>query len=257
MKLLVGILSLSAIIASNSACCCEFDDYSFYINVNTGVSSADSAHVVACCPPWSQATQGYNARLGKCPIAGFSVGCEWMHVVDFEVGIFNRSLFKYRKCQSSAIGNGSYTRKFDLDVTSILFSANFLGRSFACFSREVYCGKLYPIIGAGIGASNLLITNYRTTGLPPTGDSAPYASFSAENEHTLRRHVTYTFLVGLEYSCGDRWAIGTGYRWFNAGHFKGPRYQRVASGAAVDVASAQWKMRLRADEWFIALKIFI
>lgn len=113
------------------------------------------------------------------------------------------------------------------------------------------------MLGAGVGMSNLLITNYRTTGLAPTGDSAPYASFSAENQYTLRKNFTYTVLAGLEYSYKEYWAIGSGYRWLDAGHFKGPRYQRVASGSAVDVSGDAWKMRFRANEWFIEFKIFI
>ena len=186
-----------------------------------------------------------------------SVGCELLHVVDLEVNISNRSTFKYRKFQTPTTGGGSYTRKFDLNVTPILFSANLLGRGIPYFNWDIGCGKIYPVLGAGLGVSNLLITNYRTTGLPPTGDSSPYASFSAENQYTLRKNFTYTLLAGFEYNYNDCWAIGTGYRWFNAGHFKGPRYQRVASGSAVDVAGDAWKMRFRSNEWFIEFKIFI
>ena len=87
--------------------------------------------------------------------------------------------------------------------------------------------------------------------------AAAYASFSSENQYTLRRNFTYTLLAGLEYSYDDAWALSTGYRWFNAGHFKGPRYQRVASGSAVDVGCNAWNMRFRANEWFIEFKIFI
>jgi hypothetical protein len=177
--------------------------------------------------------------------------------VDLEVSISNRSTFTYRKFQTPTTGGGSYTREFDLDVTPILFSVNFLGRGIPHLNWNISCGKIYPVVGAGVGVSNLLITNFRTTGLPPSGASAPHASFSAENQYTLRKNFTYTALVGLEYSYKDYWAIGTGYRWFDAGNFEGPRFQRVASGAAVDVAGEEWKMRFRSNEWFIELKIFI
>ncbi len=86
------------------------------------------------------------------------------------------------------------------------------------------CGEIYPIIGAGIGVSNLILTNFRTTGLPPSGGSAPFASFSAENQYTLRKNFTYTALIGFEYAYKDCWAISTGYRWFDAGKFKGPAF---------------------------------
>ncbi len=250
-------LSLLAIIVSGAAkCYCRPQDYSFYIKVGSGISFSEPANVVAPSPPWNPAIQGYNSKLGNCPIASLSVGCEFVQVVDLEVSISNRSTFEYRKFQTPTTGGGSYTRKFDLNVTPILFSVNLLGRGIPYSHWNIGCGKIYPMIGAGVGISNLLITNFRTTGLPPTGASDPYASFSAENQYTLRKNFTYTLLAGLEYSYKDYWAIGTGYRWFNAGHFKGPRYQRVASGAAVDVSGDAWKMRFRANEWFIELKIF-
>ena len=128
---------------------------------------------------------------------------------------------------------------------------NLLGRDIECLNWDVACGKLYPIVGAGVGVSNLIITNYRTTGLAPSGDSAPFNSFSAENQFTHRNNFTYTARIGLEYNYNESWAIATGYRWFDAGKFKGPRYQRVSSGAAVDVAGEQWDMRFRSNEWFI------
>ncbi len=232
-------------------------DYYFYIKVDSGISFSESAKVVAPSATWSPAIQGYNSKLGNCPIAGFSVGCELFRIVDLEASISNRSTFNYRKFQTSTMGDGSYTRRFDLNVTPILFSANLLGRGIPYLHGNMGRGKIYPILGAGLGVSNLLITNFRTTGLPSTGGSAPDASFSAENQYTLRKNFTYTLFAGLEYSYKNYWAIGSGYRWFNAGHFKGPRYLRVASGSAVDVAGDQWKMRFRANEWFIEFKIFI
>lgn len=258
MKLLLATLSLLAITVSGSAkCCCEPCDYSYYIKVGSGISCSESANIVAHSPPWNPAIQGYNSKLGNCPIASLSIGCELMHCMDLEVSISNRSTFEYRKFQTPTAGGDSYTRKFDLSVTPILFSINLLGRHIPFFNWNIGCGKIYPMIGVGLGVSNLLITNYRTTGLAPTGDSAPYASFSAENQYKHCTNFTYALLAGFEYSYNDCWAIGTGYRWFNAGHFKGPRYQRVASGAAVDVAGDAWKMRFRSNEWFIEFKIFL
>jgi opacity protein-like surface antigen len=250
LKILIAVLSISP-------CYCQHPDYSFYIKVGSGISFAESAKVVAHYPPWNPAVQGYNSQLGNCPIIGLGIGCELFHVVDLEANISNRSTFKYRKFQTPTTGGGSYTRKFDLNVTPILFSANLLGQGIPYLHGNMGCGTLYPIIGVGLGTSNLLITNYRTTGLPPTGDSDPYESFSAENQYTLRKNFTYTLSAGLEYNFNHYWAIGTGYRWFDAGHFKGPRYQRVTSGSAVDVDGDKWKMRFKSNEWFIEFKIFI
>lgn len=258
MKRLLAIFPLlTLIVLGFLPCYGQCQDYSFYIKVGSGVSCSESAHVLAPNPPWNPALQGYNAPLGNCPIANFSVGCELWDAVDLEFNIANRSTFKYRKFQTPTDGGASYTRKFDLNVTSILFSANLLGHGSHSLNWDICYGTLYPLIGVGLGVSDLLITNYRTTGLPPIGDSAPYATFSAENQYTLRRNFTYTFLAGLEYRYHDSWALGTGYRWFNAGHFKGPQYQRVSGGSAVDVGGDTWQMRFRAHEWFIEFKIFI
>lgn len=260
MKRILTSLSLLAISVSsilNAKCCCQPQDYSFYIKVGSGISFSESANVTAPPPTWNPAVQGYNSKLGNRAIADLGIGCELMHLVDLEVSVSHRAAFKYRKFQTPVGGGDSYTREFDLDVTPILFSVNLLGRDVACLNWDIACGKIYPTIGAGVGVSNLSITNFRTTGLPPSGDSDPFASFSAENQHTQRKNFTYTTLVGLEYNYNDCWVIATGYRWFDAGKFKGPRFQRVATGAAVDIAGEEWKMRFRSNEWFVEFKIFL
>ena len=225
--------------------------------MGTGVSVSSPANVVAPSSTWAPAEQGYNSKLGNKAIADLAIGCEFRHLIDLEVSFSNRSTFEYRKFQTPVGGGASYTREFDLDVTPILVSFNLLGRGISRLNWNVGCGKIYPMIGAGVGLSNLLITNFRTTGLAPSGASAPHASFSAENEYTLRKNFTYTVLAGIEYNYSDYWALATGYRWFDAGTFKGPRYQRVATGAAVDVSGDEWEMRFRANEWFIEFKIFL
>lgn len=249
-------LAISGTISAECCGCCQPMDYSFYIKVGSGISFSESAHVMAPPPTWNPAVQGYNSKLGNRAIGDLGIGCRLFHLVDLEASISRRATFKYRKFQTPIGGGGSYTRQFDLDVTPILFSVNLLGRNIHCLNWDFACGKIYPMIGAGVGVSNLLITNFRTTGLPPSGDSAPFASFSAENQYTSRKNFTYTILVGFEYNYHDCWAIVTGYRWLDAGKFKGPRFQRVATGAAVDVDGEEWKMRFRSNEWFAELKIF-
>lgn len=255
-RFLISLLAIGISGTISANCCCPLD-YSFYLKVGSGLSFSQSADVHAPASTWNPALQGYNSKLGNRAIAGLGIGCEFMHLVDLDVSISNRSTFKYRKFQTPVSGGGSYTREFDLSVTPILFSVNLLGGNFSCLSWNICCGKVYPIIGAGVGVSRLLITNFRTTGLPPNGDSAPLASFSAENQHTLRTNFTYTAQVGLEYNHKDCWALSTGYRWFDAGRFKASRFYRVSSGSAVDVAGDAWKMRFRANEWFVEFKIFI
>lgn len=251
------LLSISISETMTANCFCGPLDYSFYFKIGSGISFSESAKVTAPPLAWNPAVQGYNSKLGNRAIADLSVGCEFMHLVDLEVSLSTRCSFKYRKFQTPVDGGDSYTREFDLDVVPILFSVNLLGRDIPCLNLEVLCGRVYPIMGVGVGISNLLITNFRTKGLPPSGASDPFASFSAENQHTLRKNFTYTVLIGFEYNCMDCWAIATGYRWFDAGKFKGPRFLRVASGAAVDVRDEEWKMRFRSNEWFVELKIFL
>lgn len=258
MKHLFGLSALALLTFSQGlfADCCPCIEYSFYAKVGSGVCCPETLHVIAPPTTWNVALQGYDTTLGTRAIADLSLGCELMRWLDLDVSIASRSNFKYRKFQTPTVGGDSYRREFDLHVRSILFSATLLGREMSCFTWDIACGTLYPVVGASVGMSDLLITNFRTTGLSPSGDSAPYASFSAENQHTLRRRCTYTVFVGLEYNIQDRWALSTGYRYFDAGRFKGPRFFRVANGSAVDVSGEEWKMRFRANEWFIALKMF-
>ncbi|MDP3788556.1 MAG: outer membrane beta-barrel protein [Candidatus Chromulinivorax sp.] len=233
------------------------EDYSFYLKVGTGASLSQLANVVALSSPWNEAEQGYDSNLGNCAIVGFGIGCELWDVVDLEVTISNRSIFEYRKFQTATNGDGSYTREFDLSVTPILLTANFLGKGIPHLHWNVGEGCFHPMLGVGLGVSNLLITNFRTTGLALTGDSSPFNSFSAENQYTMRKNFTYAVAVGFEYNYDERWAIGTGYRWLNAGNFDGPEYLRTVNGSAVDVGSYAWQMRFRANEWFVEFKIFI
>lgn len=258
MKQLLSLCFFFAIAGRAAATewCCFPPDYSFYIKADSGISFSESASVKAPPFAWNPAIQGYDAKLGNRAIAGLSIGCELMHFIDLEVGISARSTFKYRKFQTPIDGGDSYTREFDLDVIPILFSINLLGKDLPYLSWDVACGKIYPMIGAGVGVSNLYITNFRTTGLQPSGASDPFPSFSAENQYTNRKNFTYTALIGFEYNHNDCWAIATGYRWFDAGTFKGPRFQRVATGAAVDIAGQEWKMHFKSNEWFVELKVF-
>lgn len=255
---LLSLLAMTFSAALHAECCYQPEkDYSFYIKVGSGISFSESVDVTAPPAAWNPAVQGYNAKIGNRAIADLGIGCQYMNLVDLELSISARSTFKYRKFQTPVSGGSSYTREFDLDVIPILFSINLLGRDISCLNWDFACGKIYPMIGAGVGVSRLVITNFRTTGLPPTGGSAPFDSFSAENEHTVRNNFTYTAIAGFEYNYNDRWTIATGYRWLDAGKFKGPRFLRVDTGSAVDIDGEEWKMHFRSNEWFVEFKIFI
>lgn len=242
---------------SEDVCCEGQNNSSFYLKVGSGISFSEPLNVRAPYPTWDRAIQGYHSKIGNRFIGDLGVGLEAFDLVDFEVSLSIRSTFKYRKFQTPASGGSSYTREFDLDVIPLLFSVNLLGKDIPYLNWECFSYKLYPVIGAGVGVSSLLITNFRTTGLAPTGSSSPFNSFSAENEYTRRNHFTYSALIGFEYSDCNKWALSTGYRFLDAGKFKGPRFFRVDTGGAVDVAKEGWKMHFRANEWFIELKIFL
>lgn len=262
-RILASLLTILISGSIHAQCCYEPQDYSFYIKAGSGISFSQSANVLAPATTWNPAIEGYNAKLGNQAIGSLAIGCELIpfigcqpvHLMDLEVGVSTRSTFNYNKLQTA--DGTPYKREFDLDVTPILFSINLLGQDIPYLNCNIGCGKFYPILGAGVGVSSLLITNFRTTGLPPTGDSSPFASFSTENQYTRRYNFTYTALVGFEYNYNDTWAIATGYRWLDAGKFKGPRFLRLDTGAAIDVAGQEWEMSFRAHEWFVEFKIFI
>lgn len=256
MKRILILLSMLALSAGHATWCCQPQDCSFYVKVGSGVSFSRPLDVKVT-PVWTVTDQGYNSAAGNTPIAELSLGCEFSRLIDLEVGISNRSTFEYRKFQNPVGSDGSFTREFDLDVTSVLFSLNVLGRDISCLNWNCGCGSIYPIVGLGVGVSDLTITNFRTTGLPPSGSSSPFPDFANENQHTLRRNFTYTALFGLEYNCNDCWALSTGYRFFNAGKFKGPRFIRTNTGGAIDLVNNEWKMYFKANEWFIELKVFL
>lgn len=260
MKRIMASLFLLALSLSNSAdakCSCHPEDYSFYLKVGSGVSFAESAHVTASPLAWNPAIQGYNSKLGNRGIAEFAIGCEYKHLMDIEISVSNRSTFKYRKFQTPTNGGNSYTREFDLKITPVLLSINLLGRDIECMNLNIACGNLYPILGAGIGASCIQISNFRTTGLTSTGSSFPFPSFSSENQYTHHTNFTYTVQIGMEYNYNDAWTIASGYRFLDAGTFKGPRYLRTSTGGAVDISGNEWKTRFRANEWFLEFSLYL
>ncbi len=104
--------------AKNANCDYSNSNYTFYTKVGSGLSVSELANVYAPYPPWNSAIQGYNAKLGHCPIVSFSLGCEFLQTLDLEVNIANRSVFKYRKFQTPTTGGDSYTRLCEPNLKS-------------------------------------------------------------------------------------------------------------------------------------------
>jgi opacity protein-like surface antigen len=237
-----------------------------YLKLASGASFAQKARVYASPAVWDLAEQGYNSELGTRPIIGGGIGYEFCSLLATDLIASYRPNFKYSKFQttpasSAAAGNlGNKTRRFDLDVTSLMLSfyLNGLGLDQTHWKLGEKAGSLYPILGIGIGASQLKVFNFRSTGLPPVNpalDSSP--SFGSENQYSIRYRFTYQALAGLEYRYNDRWALSTGYRWFDAGRFKGPEYIRDPNGIALDTENKEWRISFAAHELFVELKVFL
>ena len=172
-----------------------------------------------------------------------------------------RPNFKYSKFQttpssSPATGNlGNKTRRFDLDVTSLMltFYLNGLGFDQTHWKLGEKAGSLYPILGIGIGTSQLKVFNFRSTDLPPTDPTLdPSPGFGSENQYSIRYRFTYQALAGLEYRYNDRWVLSTGYDWLDSGRFKGPRYIRDPNGISLDAEDNEWRISFAAHEFLWA-----
>src|SRR5262249_15940456 len=129
----------------------------------------------------------------------------------------------------------------------------------SCLCCETcYPLTFYPVIGGGVGVNQLTIFNFRSIGLPPVDPLlSPAPGFAAENEFTRHYHVAYQALAGLEFRYCNNWAITMGYRWFDGGKFRGPRFFRDEIGHAADVQGDTWKIKFRANEVFLELKLYI
>lgn len=250
---------------TNKKCCKEivpprFARNSFYLKVGSGVSISNTAQITTNPAVWDPAYQGYNSRLGAAPIALAGVGYDSRFVFG-ELTASCRPNYSYNKNQtpttSSTPGSlGSTTRRFNLDVSSVMFSLYFNGRGFKALTWNIRkTGAFYPIIGSGVGVSQMKIFNFRSTGLPPVASGFP--AFASENQYTTSYRFTYQVMGGFEYRYRDRYAISLGYRWFDVSSFKGPRYIRDNQGNAIDVQSNTWKIKFDANEVFLELKLFL
>lgn len=247
-------------------CCCQDTGCSsFYLKYGSGASVSRKAHVKAPLAIWDEAVQGYNADLGARPIFNAGLGYEFGPIFSTDLLLSYRPHFTYKKFQTGIQNGvqgflGDKTRRFHLDVLSLMGTAYVSGHGFDCLNWSVGCdcGEFYPLLGVGAGVSRMQIFDFRSTGLPAV-DPDVYTSpgFGSENEYLVRYRFTYQVMAGLEYRFNDRWAISTGYRWFDAGRFKGPRYLREPSGIAFDVGGDEWRMNFSAHEWFIELKVLL
>lgn len=266
LSCLLGFLITGCALMANDGCGCDCSCpwiTKVYLRLGTGVSFSEKAQIHAPSAIWDRAKQGYNSDLESAPIITAGLGCDIGKYFSTDITFAARLGYKYRKFQIG-IPNpnvagflGNKTRRFNLDVYTAMWNVYLNGRGCDYLSWNFNClpGSLYPVIGGGIGVSRLKIFNFRSTGIKPVDDDIP--AFASENQYTVRYHFTYQVMAGLEYNHCDRWALCIGYRWFDAGKFKGPRYFRNAQGLADDFGHHEWDIRLRANEFLIEAKFFL
>jgi opacity protein-like surface antigen len=232
-----------------------------YFKVGTGASFSEKTDIYASPVFWDPSPQGYNADMGCLPILTGGLGYEFCDLFSADITLSYRPNFHYKKFQTSTSTEtpgflGITTRNFNLDISTLMFSMYLSGVSFQNLTWEIpcCCSAIYPIIGAGIGVNELLITNFRSTGLPPVSEADPFPAFSSDNAYFKSYHFTYQIMAGLEFRFMDCWAISAGYRWFDAGKFNGPEYVRDQTGIALE--GIPWKIRFKANEFFFEFKYF-
>ena len=238
----------------------DFSHCGFYLKIGSGASFSNKAHISAPSDAWSPAIQGYNSGLGTAPIVLSALGYDTPYAI-VEVSASYRPDYTYKKFQTSPMEPfnvlGARTRRFNLDISSVMFSLYFSGRGF----NHVHCragngGIIYPILGGGAGSSQLKMYNFRSTGLPPIDPNFDFPTFESENQYAISYRFTYQLMGGLEYRYRDLCALSFGYRWFDISRFRGPRYVRSSEGLALDVQSDTWKIKFNANEAFVEFKVF-
>ncbi len=233
-------------------------DNAFYLKIGSGASVANRAGVFATPSVWVPAVEGYNAGLGTVPILLGGLGFD-SPFVSTDLTASYRPNFSYKKFQTAVDPSlGTRTRRFNLDVSSMMLSVYFNGRGFRSLNWETGCGgSVYPIIGGGIGSSQMRIFNFRSTGLPPVAGGS-YPAFTSENQYTISYRFTYQVMAGLEYRYRNWCALSVGYRWFDVSRFRGPRYIRDLTGNSQAIpANGPWKIKYSANEAFVEFKVFL
>lgn len=241
-------------------CCPTEKNCAFYIKVGSGACFSGKTKIKTDPAVWDTASQGYNGHLGTQPIVLAGLGFDSPFVAtDLTASL--RPNFQYSKYQTPTTLTtpeelGNTTRKFTLDIATLMQTIYLSGRGFGNMQWKFGgCSSIYPVIGGGVGISQMKIYNFRSTGLAPI--DAGFASFASENQYSTQYKFTYQALGGLEYRYKDLCAFSLGYRWFDVFQFKGPRYLRDAEGNAADVGSAGWKIDFSANELFGEFKVFL
>ncbi len=235
-------------------------DQGFYIKLGSGPSFANEAEIKAPLSIWDTAAEGYNGSLGTAPIVLAGLGYD-SSFVSTDITASYRPNYNYKKYQTptttDTIGElGSTTRRFTLDVASIMETIYLNGRGWRWLDWKVgHCSSIFPVIGGGVGISQMKLSNFRSTGLSPIVGSFP--SFASENQYSVQYKFTYQLMGGFEFRYKNLCGLSMGYRWFDVGQFNSSQYLRSADGTAMDIGSNPWKIKFAANELFIEFKVFL
>jgi opacity protein-like surface antigen len=230
-----------------------------YMTLRAGGSISEKASVVAPLTYWDLAPEGYNDNVGHSQVLGASVGYVISPLFQFEMGLDNRSSFKYKKHQSapsftlSDFDWGPRIRAFEINNTTVMSSLFVNGSGMP--SPIAYKGKTYtidPFIGVGIGvACNGLDKLHSLQSNPP------YRAFSVMTSEHTTQEFAYQFMAGFDIKTNRKIAIGFSYRYLDAGAFQSSNHlsdnsntTTLSSGTAVPA----WSGKLRINEVYATLK---
>lgn len=234
-----------------------------YLKFESGASFSTKNTVTAPTSAWIENPKGYSDDFGVAPLFLVAFGYDIIPYLTTELSLSYRPHYSYKRSLSldpntpGLPNQGSITRHFHLDATSLLFSLFFNGRGFNALKWEVGPSNsyIYPLIGGGLGISELTIYDFRTTGLDPI-PGIDFKSFGSENEYTKRYRFTYQVIAGFSYRLLSDWGFELGYRWFSTMRFRGPSYFRNNTGDAANLTGYEWKQRLSAHEVFANVKYY-
>ena len=242
----------------------------FYVKAGTGISVPLKTTIHAPSAEWDPSPQGYDGYLGSKFLLSAGIGYDFPWMFSVEATASYRFNYRYRKFQTSTIINtpgflGDKVRRFDLDIGTFMVNAYFSGRGVSCLNWNFGCFpiNIYPFIGFGIGGNQHILYNFRSVGLSAVTESCNgfdpslNLSFGSENPYTERFNFAFQAFLGLEAKFWDTWALSFGYRYFDAGTFKGPQYIRNQCGIASDIGRNVWKIDVSANEFFLEIKTFL
>ncbi len=238
-----------------------------FFKIMSGASFSQKADISVDLTFWDPALQGYNNDLGTAPIIGAGFGYQFLSFLSADVSVAYRWNYEYKKFQTTPPNPTtpqplpSKTRHFDLDSTSVIFTARFHGKGIdGCFYTADSEGSyIAPVLGAGIGFTYHRVSNFFSK-FAPTSITKPEPGAGSIGSSTSKTSFTYQLEAGAEYKYKGTWGVTVGYRWFDAGKFKTPNHIIGGTGLPGNPLAGSmvppWTGKLRAHEVFAELAYY-